>query len=171
MKLIKRKKEVNINMREIYRLKNNIYHLDSYIYGYSEDLIKEFIKFYSINKKSEKILKEYVENNDLAILNYLEINRNMRNIGIGKLILSHFICEIKKKNVPIILLIADVKRDQKTGFSLLNWYKRFGFSIIYDDKKFPVLGLKQNTLNPIDNFNIESVKEIINNKIKNLSFI
>lgn len=168
MKLIKKKKEVNITIKEVYRLKNNIYHLDSYIYEYSEDLIREFIKFYSIKKKSEKILKEYVENNNIAILNFLEINENIRNIGIGKLILNHFIYEIKRKNIPIILLIADVKREQKTGFSLLNWYKRFGFSIIYDDKKFPVLGLKQNTFDYNDQFNIEYIKKVINDKIENL---
>lgn len=166
MKLIKSKKEVDIKIKEIYRLKNKLYNLDSYIYEYSEDFLKEFVKFYSINKKSMFFIKNYIKKENIAILNYIEINENVRKMGIGKLFLSHFINEMKKKEVSTILLIADVKRDQKIGFSLLNWYQRMGFSIIYDDKKFPVLGLKQNIKNYDKNLNIKNVKEIINKKIE-----
>lgn len=88
-------------------------YLDSVL---SEDRPKRLVS-YLLDKKI----------NQICLIKNIWVDENERGKGIGKKLMNQVLDA--HKDVPVLLL-ADYLESQKDGFSLIDWYDKFGFETI-----------------------------------------
>lgn len=79
--------------------------------------------------------------NDAVIISCLFIcNKNFRNLGLGKRLLSDIIDDLKSRDVKIVETFAR-KSNSENPSGPLKFYIKSGFRIYKDDPEFPLLRL------------------------------
>jgi len=85
--------------------------------------------------EKEGIEKELIEDYELpvAILKNVYVPEESRGQGLGNQLVENFVEEAADFGADTIILIADLGEIQAEGFSLVDWYKGYGFEIIGED--------------------------------------
>ena len=94
-----------------------------------EDAIEDWLSRHRI-EDPELVAQIVAEDKQFAVINNLEVSQDARGQGFGSDLMEKFFDRAEQDGATIVLLCADVIRDQEEGFNLIDWYESFGFEDI-----------------------------------------
>lgn len=77
------------------------------------------------------IKMEYEVMEDQVYIEHIEVNKDYRKLGLSKLLLTKFLKETDRKNLPVTLMVYPT--DDTTEEQLISIYKKFGFEVYGKD--------------------------------------